>query len=175
MGLSPVPGKNISGLPAAEMCRDQRERIRFGVCASLGGWGLVPTVAAKSPIINQFCISRCTGKAHLGMQILEKYWVLLLLLEVMETHTSFASQDSRAVSESQPVRSPQSLPHPASEVARSVEHQPPGLRGGHHPALLLRGHQRLQLLLLSTIRAAVALRPAALRDVAGELEAGALL
>lgn len=86
-------------------------------------------------------------------------------------------QDSRAVSGSQPVRSPQPLSHPqsASEVACSVEHQPSGLRGRQHPALLLCGHQRLQLLLLSAIRAAVTLRPAALRDMAGELEAGALL
>lgn len=177
MGSSPVPAKNISGLPAADMCRDQRGRMRFGVCASLGGQGLVTAVAAKSPIINQFCISRCMGKAHLGVQLLEEYWVLLPLLEVMETHTSFAAQDSRAVSGSQPIRSPWSLSHPqaASEVARSVEHQPPGLCGGHHPALLLCGHQRLQLLLLNTIRAAVTLRPATLRDVAGELEAGALL
>lgn len=117
------------------------------------------------------------GKAHPGVQLWEEYWALLPLLEFMETHTSFIMQDSRAVSGSQPVRSPQPLSHPqsASEVACSVEHQPSGLRGRQHPALLLCGHQRLQLLLLSAIRAAVTLRPAALRDMAGELEAGALL
>lgn len=59
----------------------------------------------------------------------------------------------------QPVCSSQTLPNPqgASEVACSVEHQPPGLCSGWHPALLLLGHQRLQLLLLRTIRAAVTL------------------
>lgn len=45
----------------------------------------------------------------------------------------------------------------ASEVACSVEHQPPGLCRGWHLALLLCGHQRLQLLLLRTVRAAVTL------------------
>lgn len=140
-----------------------------------GGWYLLSQHEAQ--LSTSFCSSRWVGRAHPGVQLPGEYWALLPLLEFMETHTSFTTQDSRALSGSQPVGSPQPLPHPrsASEMARSVEHEPSGLRGGHHPALLLRGHQRLQLLLLGSIRAAVALRPAALRDVAGELEAGALL
>lgn len=95
----PSPGRNTSNLPAAEMCRDQRGRMRFRICASLGGRGLVPAVAAQRPVIDQVCISRCMGKAHPGVQLQEEYWALLPLLEFMETHTSFAVQD-RAVSRS---------------------------------------------------------------------------
>lgn len=132
--------------------------MRFGICAFLGGQGLVPAVAAQRLIIDQVCISRYMGKAHPGEQLQEEYWALLPLLEFMETHISFAVQD-RAVTRSEPVCSSQPLPNPqgASEVACSVEHQPPGLCRGWHPALLLCGHQRLQLLLLRTVWAAVAL------------------
>lgn len=73
--------------------------MRFGICAFLGGQGLVPAVAAQRPVTDQVCISRCMGKAHPGEQLQEEYWVLLPLLEFMETHTSYAVQD-RAVTRS---------------------------------------------------------------------------
>lgn len=56
------------------------------------------------------------GKAHPGEQLQEEYWVLLPLLEFMETHTSFAVQD-RAVTRSEPVCSSQPLPNPQRWLA----------------------------------------------------------
>lgn len=80
------------------MCRDQRGRMRFVICTSLDGQGLIPAVTAQRPIIDQICISKCMGKAHPGVQLQEEYWVLLPLLEFMETNTSFAMQDRVVIS-----------------------------------------------------------------------------
>lgn len=91
---------------AVKMRSGQRGRKKFWVCASLGGWGLAPAVAAQNPVIDQFCISRCTGRAHLAVQLQEEYQALLPLRRFMETHTSFTRQESRAVSGRQPLRSP---------------------------------------------------------------------
>lgn len=67
--------------------------------------------------------------------------------------TSFTTQDSRMATALIPF-TVHSVP---SEVADSVEHQPPGLRGRQHPPLLLRGHKKLHFLLLCATGIAVTL------------------
>jgi len=149
----------LGGTALASQCcntgaKDQRTREPDLGSVPPGWMGLVSALTASRPSIYQPCISMSKAPELSGCS-----WS-------WRRH----AEASRSTTAEQLVGG--SLPRMpcVSDVAGSAECKPSVLGGGQPPALLLCAHQGLQLLLLRALGAAVALRPAALGYMAGELE-----